>query len=45
MADTEPETSLDQALTDDVEMQEGASEEHGLTEIVPEEPKLILFAE
>jgi hypothetical protein len=54
MADIENPTPAEETLVDDVEMGEGATEgaagagveeEAGLTQLEPETPKLILFAE
>jgi hypothetical protein len=48
MADTEQQTPVAETPVDDVEMGDraaGAGEETGLTELEPEAPKLVLFAE
>jgi hypothetical protein len=48
MADTEQQTPVAETPVDDVEMGDsaaGAGEETGLTELEPEAPKLMLFAE
>jgi hypothetical protein len=52
MADIEDQTPIEETPVDDVEMGEtaadaaaGAGEETGLTEMEPEVPKLVLFAE
>jgi hypothetical protein len=48
MADTENETPIEGTPVEDVEMGEQAgegAEETGLTEMEPEAPKLVLFAE
>ena len=51
MADAEQQTPIEQPPVEDVEMEEGAegaagaSEDAGLTELEPETPKLVLFAE
>jgi hypothetical protein len=49
MADIEEQTPIEETPVDDVEMGdgagEGAREETGLTEMEPEAPKLVLFAE
>jgi hypothetical protein len=55
MADTENQTPIEETPVDDVEMGEtagdagdaaaGTGEETGLTEMEPEAPKLVLFAE
>lgn len=48
MADIEQQTSIEGTLAEDVEMEggdAGAGEEAGLTELEPETPKLVLFAE
>jgi hypothetical protein len=52
MADVELQTPIEDTSIDDVDMGEGAGdaaagagEDTGLTEIEPETPKLVLFAE
>lgn len=48
MADAEEQTPIEETPVDDVEMGDraaGAGEETGLTEMEPETPKLVLFAE
>jgi hypothetical protein len=48
MADTEQQTPIADTPVDDVEMGDraaGAGEGTGLTELEPEAPKLVLFAE
>jgi hypothetical protein len=48
MADSEQQTPIEETLVDDVEMGDsaaGAGEETGLTQLEPEAPKLVLFAE
>jgi hypothetical protein len=48
MADSEQQTPITEMPFDDVEMGDsaaGAGEETGLTELEPEAPKLVLFAE
>lgn len=51
MADIEQQTPVVETPVEDVEMEEGAGagdapgEEAGLTEMEPEAPKLVLFAE
>lgn len=48
MADIEQQTPIEETPVDDVEMGDstaGAGEETGLTELEPEAPKLVLFAE
>jgi hypothetical protein len=48
MADSEQQTPITEMPFDDVEMGDstaGAGEETGLTELEPETPKLVLFAE
>jgi hypothetical protein len=52
MADSEQQTPIEETPVEDVEMGEqagdsgaGAGEETGLTEMEPETPKLVLFAE
>lgn len=51
MADIESQTPVEETPADDVDMEEGADagagegEERTLTELEPETPKLVLFAE
>lgn len=48
MTDTEQQTPIEGTPLDDVEMGDavaGAGEDNGLTDIEPETPKLVLFAE
>jgi len=50
MADLEQQTPIEGPQADDVEMEESATagagaDETGLTELEPETPKLVLFAE
>ena len=48
MADIEQQTPIEETPGEDVEMEggdAGAGEEAGLTELEPEAPKLVLFAE
>lgn len=48
MANIEQQTPVEETPVDDVEMGDstaGAAEETGLTEMEPETPKLVLFAE
>jgi hypothetical protein len=48
MADSEQQTPIEETPVGDVEMGDsaaGAGEETGLTQLEPEAPKLVLFAE